>query len=118
MNHHTVTNINADVRYRAAAVICPCEENNITGLCVRRSDRSTQVENTLRRCSAERIYAGVFEYPAHKSRTVKRGLRTAAAPNIRIAQILLGFGYQLSECFVRKSLARNCVVIVWALRYV
>ena len=118
MNHHTVANINTDVRYRAAAVICPREENNIAGLCVRRSDGSTLVENTLCCCPAERIYAGVFEYPAHKSRTVKRGLRTAAAPNIRIAQILLGFGYQLSECFVRKSLARNCVVIVWALRYV
>ena len=73
MYHHTVTDINTNVRYRTSAVVCAREANYISRFCFRRSYRGTLIENALCSSTGQRIYAGIFEYPAYKAGTIERG---------------------------------------------
>ena len=52
--------------------------------------------------------------PADKAGTIKARARRAAAPDIGITEIFLCFGNHLSEFFIRQSLARNVVILVFS----
>ena len=52
--------------------------------------------------------------PANKTRTVKAGTRRAAAPDIGITEIFLCFGNHLPEFFIRQSLTRNVVILIFS----
>ena len=114
MNHHPVADINAHMG-RSAGVVGFLEEDQVSGLCLTFRDNVAFSHQTIGRLSAYiPAIAAVVDDPADKAGTIKARARRAAAPDIGITEIFLCFGNHLSEFFIRQSLARNVVILVFS----
>lgn len=75
MNHHTIANVNANVRNRTRRIICAGEENQVAGLGFGfRNDRTAVVDTGCGR-AFDGHCTGFVQYPAHETGAVKRGGR-------------------------------------------
>lgn len=114
MDHHPVADINAHMG-RSAGVVGFLEEDQVSGLCLTFRDNVAFSHQTIGRLSAYiPAIAAVVDDPADKAGTIKARARRAAAPDIGITEIFLCFGNHLSEFFIRQSLARNVVILVFS----
>ena len=85
MYHHSVPNINANVRNRSATRISTLKEDNIPRLSFAFWNTGGLIVNA-RSCGAWDIaHTGLIDYPTHKATAIKRSRWRAATPNIGVA---------------------------------
>ena len=114
MNHHSIADINADMR-SSGRIVGSLEENQITRFRFRRRDNVTEIFESVSSLSADApAIAAIIDDPTHKARTVKTGGWGRTAPNIRIAQILFCFPYHIGKCGIGQSLPRNIIIRIFS----
>lgn len=75
VNHHSVTDINANVRNRTGRIVRAGKENQVAGLGFGFRNDCTAVIDTGRGRAFDGHCTGFVQYPAHETRAVKRGGR-------------------------------------------
>lgn len=67
MDHLSAADIDTNMSYRIAGVICPRKEDDVTRLCLRCADMLALVINALRRSPLHIVVTAVSEHITDKS---------------------------------------------------
>ena len=114
MNHHSIADINSDMRC-TTRVVSSLKENQISRFCFATRDNVANSHKTVCCQSANTpTITTVIDDIAYKSRTVETGGRGAAAPHIRITEIFFRFTNHIRKSWIRKSFARNVIIGIYA----
>ena len=100
MDHFVIADIDADMGC-SRRVVSALEKHKVAGFDIGGGYTGADVPKTVSTKSSDvPTDTAVIDHPRHKTGAVERGGRAAAAPNIRIAEILFGFFYHSGKLWV------------------
>ncbi len=88
MQHFSTAHIDTHMG-NARCIVSADEKDQIAGSCVGRGYRGGNIVESLGSQPARITDAALRQHPGHEAGAIKRSVRIAAAPDIRIADVLL-----------------------------
>ena len=108
MQHFSAAHIDTHMG-NARCIVSADEKDQVAGSCVGRGYRGGNIVEPLGSQPARIADAALRQHPRHEAGTIKRSVWIAAAPDIRIANVLLRFGNERRKGFIFQCRGRDII---------
>ena len=112
MQHFSTAHIDTHMG-NARCIISTDEKDQVAGSCVGRGYRGGNVVESLGSQPARIADAALRQHPGHEAGAIKRSVRIAATPDIRIADVLLCLRNKRRKSFIFQCGRRNIIGGGW-----